>query len=114
MTNVKALEYVLANYDLPAEVAEKVTNIRDSYAHKGSTVNAKPTAQQVENEGIKAELMAALADGSHKTATELMGAVKSVDGITNQRVSALMRLLKLDGKVEKETVKGKTYFYAVA
>jgi hypothetical protein len=33
--------------------------------------------------------------------------------MSNQRVSALLRQLILDGKVERETVKGKTLFRIV-
>ena len=47
-----------------------------------------------------------------RTATEILNEVPNFEGtnMTNQRVSALLRQLILDGKVVKDTVKGKSYF----
>ena len=71
------------------------------------------TEQQKQNVGYKADMMALLADGKARTATEILKGVPTFpEGMTNQRVSALLRQLFLDGKVSKETVKGKTYFTA--
>ena len=73
----------------------------------------KMTEQQVANLGYKSDMMALLADGKARTATEILNGVPTFpEGMTNQRVSALLRQLYLDGKVKKETVKGKTYFTA--
>lgn len=70
------------------------------------------TENQKQNVGFKADILTFLADGQRKTATEILNGVESFpDGMTNQRVSALLRQLYLDGKVQKETVKGKTLFW---
>ena len=70
------------------------------------------TENQKQNVGFKADILTFLADGQKRTATEILNGVESFpDGMTNQRVSALLRQLYLDGKVQKETVKGKTLFW---
>jgi hypothetical protein len=82
------------------------------------TLDKKPagdkgmTEQQKQNLGYKGDILATLADGKTRTATELLNEVPSFAGtnMTNQRVSALLRQLILDGKVKKETVKGKAMF----
>lgn len=115
MTNVKALEYVLNTYaDLPEDVATKLTNMKISFENRAANTTSKPTAQQKANEKVKAELETVLATGEKFTATELQRHLTATMGedFTNQRVSALLRLMRLDGKVEKLSEKGKTYFKA--
>lgn len=112
MTKDKALAYVLENCTLPQDVAQKLTAMR-AQIQKDTTHERKPTPRQNENTVLMGEILTALADGSHKTVSDLIAAVPSLNGMTTQRVSALMRLLKLDGKVDKETVKGKTLFFMV-
>ena len=70
------------------------------------------TEQQKQNLGYKGDILATLADGKTRTATELLNEVPSFAGtnMTNQRVSALLRQLILDGKVKKDMVKGKAMF----
>ena len=85
------------------------------------TLDKKPagdkgmTEQQKQNLGYKGDILATLADGKTRTATELLNEVPSFEGtnMTNQRVSALLRQLILDGKVKKDTVKGKAMFSIV-
>lgn len=71
--------------------------------------NKKATKTQVENEGFKAEIMAVLtSDGA--TVTEIQSKSEVLGGLSNQRVSALLRLLKEDGKVVRTTDGKKTLF----
>jgi len=94
------------------EVVAKLNEMIAALDKKGT--GEKPmTENQKQNVGFKADILAFLADGQHKTATEILKGVPTFpDGMTNQRVSALLRQLYLDGKVQKETVKGKTQFWA--
>ena len=76
----------------------------------------KPQSEnQKQNEGFKAEILMYLADGKHVTATQIQQGIPALKdaGIPNQRVSAILRLMRLDGKIDKCTEKGKTVFYAV-
>ena len=94
------------------EVSAKLTEMFNALDKK-STDEKKLTEQQIANLGFKADILTFLADGKARTATEILNGVSTFpEGMTNQRVSALLRQLYLDGKVKKETVKGKTYFTA--
>lgn len=95
------------------EVVAKLNEMWDALNKKSSA--EKPlTEQQKQNLGYKTDLLAVLADGKARTATELMKEVPTFpEDMSNQRVSALLRQLILDGKVKKETVKGKTLFSIV-
>lgn len=74
------------------------------------TGSSKPTKRQTENEGIKARILEIMSDEG-MTAGEVVAAL-DIEGMTNQRVSALLRQLVLAEQVRKETVKGKSLFYA--
>lgn len=95
------------------EILAKLDEMWQALDKKSST--EKPmTEQQKQNLGYKTDLLAVLSDGKARTATELLKEVPTFpEEMTNQRVSALLRQLILDGKVKKETVKGKTMFSIV-
>lgn len=95
------------------EIVAKLTEMIDGLDKK-STGEKKLTEQQIANLGYKADILAYLADGQAKTATEILKGIPTFpDDMSNQRVTALLRQLILDGKVSKEMVKGKTYFKVV-
>ena len=72
------------------------------------------TEHQKQNEDVKNNVLILLSDGKARTATEIMKETLNIPkDMTNQRISALLRLLILDKKVEKESTKGKTYFRIV-
>lgn len=105
--------YTMGEAQFPVgEIKEKLVAMIEALDKKGNG-EKKMTEQQVANLGYKSDMMALLADGKARTATEILNSVPTFpEGMTNQRVSALLRQLFLDGKVSKETVKGKTYFTA--
>ena len=95
------------------EIIAKLIEMIDGLDKK-STGEKKLTDQQVANLGYKTDILAYLADGQPKTATEILKGVTTFpEGMSNQRVSQLLRQLILDGKVSKDTVKGKTLFKVV-
>lgn len=59
--------------------------------------SSKPTKAQLENIGIKNDILDYLADGRARTAREVADAL----GYTVAKVSALLRAIVLDGKAEK-------------
>ena len=71
----------------------------------------KQTARQKENEGVKDVILKTLTDKGI-TVTELLGKL-DIEDMTNQRASALLRQLVLDGKVVK-TVEGKKSYFSLA
>lgn len=105
ITNVQALAYAIENGDFPTEVTEKLVAIKTSFEKKST--NKKPTANQVENEGIKTAILEYLADGKSRTATEIM---KGIGLESIQRVSALLSQLVKAQKVVKTTDKKKSLF----
>lgn len=109
MTNVKAINYVLGNCEIPADVKEKLEKMREQFVKKNSA-ERKPTANQVENQGYKADILAYLGTVERATITDLMKAVPSLAELSNQRVSAIVRQLKGSGEVVREEIKRKAYF----
>lgn len=75
---------------------------------KNSKTSGKHTKTQKENEAIKAEILEDL-EGK-MTITEMTKAIPAIDGMTNQKVSALVRQLVKEGKVVRTEEKGRAYF----
>ena len=75
-------------------------------------LNRKPTAQQIENESIKEQILTVLEIGHGRTVSEIMK-MCDYDFKSNQQCTALLRQLRLDNKVTRtETNKGTFYFLA--
>ena len=105
MTYVQALNFAIENLE-NAEVVERLTALRDATAKRNAS-DRKPSKTQEMNAGLKDDILALLADGTPRTATEIMGAV----GIeSNQKASALLTQLKKDELVTRELIKRKAYF----
>ena len=109
MTNVKAIDYVLANAELPTDVKEKLEKMKEQFVKKNSTAR-KPTATQTENAGLKVAILNAMENGKQYTITDLMKSVPELADLSNQRVSAIVRQLKDEGEVIREEIKRKAYF----
>lgn len=77
---------------------------------KNSGENKKPTKTQEENEGYKVLILKFLADKDGVTCTDVLKSVPALSEFSNQKISALMRQLRLAGKVTVEEVKGKSLF----
>lgn len=83
-------------------------------ARKNSGGDKKQTATQKENESYKEliiEFLAGLPDDSKGvTCTEIMKSIPAFKDFNNQKISALVRQLKLADRVVGEEVKGKSLF----
>ena len=81
---------------------------------KKNSADKKPTAVQVANEGIKEVILDTLADGGRMmTISEMQKANEELGELSNQRISALVRQLLADGKLERIEDKRKAYFKLV-
>lgn len=110
MTTVKALDYVLANCDVPADVLEKLEHMKEQ-ALKKSNSPRKPSTKQIENDAIRESIMAFLRESNEpKRISEICAGVPALNDATSQRVSGLMRTLFLNGMVDKFVDKRVTYF----
>ena len=108
MTNVKALAYVLANVELPADVKAKVENMKAQFEKKNSA-EKKPTANQVANQAIVENILAEMEIGVLYTITDMIKKLPSCADLTNQKVSALIKPL-IGISIERVEEKRKAYF----
>lgn len=89
------------------EIVEFLLDRKDKAVKKAG--NRKPTSTQKANEGIKAIILDNLtAEG--QTVTELMQTVDDLAGYSNQKLSAILRQMVIDGSVVKTVDKKKSYF----
>lgn len=93
-------------------LAEFVAHELELLAKKNASGTSKPTATQIANEGIKNEILESMANEPNRmfTISEMIKAIPCCNELTNQRVSALVRQLVADGKVERVEEKRKAYF----
>ena len=100
-----ALDEVKANADLVAFCEHEVELLQKKSASK------KPTKKNEENEALKAKIVEVLRIfESGATVSEILGASEDFNGMSNQKISALVRQLVLDGTVVKTTDKKKSIF----
>lgn len=107
-TNVKALAYVLENYDLPTEIHAKLEKMKFQFEKKNSA-EKKPTATQIENEGIK-NLILEVIGNSSLTITEMQKINGELAERSNQKLSALLKQMVENGSIVREEIKRKAYF----
>lgn len=90
---------------------EKLEALKAQLAKRGSSKS--PTKNQKANEVIKAVIADVLVESGEKmTVTEMLSDDR-LSGYTNQKISALLRLMIKEGKVEKVVEGKKAYFAAV-
>ncbi len=117
LTNSKALEVTieaLRDSNFNPEVIEKLTKIKASIDKKGNSVNKKKVAEM---ESFKAMIMDFFGNNEPTnedgfTVTEI---VNLLDGAyTNQKITSILTKLVADNLIEKNVVKGKSYYKVVA
>ena len=108
-TEIKEILETLGKTDL-ANVMEHELEL----LAKKNSADKKPTAVQVANEGIKDVIFDTLAENGNKmTISEMQKANEELGELSNQRISALIRQMIKDGKLERVEEKRKAYFKAV-
>ena len=112
MTKREMFEQIKANYDLTEEEVKFIDHELELLAKKNSA-EKKPTAVQLANEKIKAEILETMEVGKKYTITDLMKTVPACAELSNQRVSALVRQLLTADLVERTEEKRKAYFSKV-
>ena len=82
MTNLIAMNYVIDNYELPADVLEKMCNMRDSLVKKSATRSKASKANAELNAQIGEILVSALASvKAPMTVTEIISLATSSQNI---------------------------------
>lgn len=78
------------------------------------TGSRKPTAKQIENEGIKEKMLDALATAEKPvTIAELKGICEDIAGMNPQKIAPLLNMMVAAGEVEKTYVKKVAHFALV-
>lgn len=97
-----------------AEAMEKLTKMMEQLDKKASA-EKKPTKNQLEADALADALYdEMLADGGKLTVSEMLAKFDCVKGMSNQKVSAIVRKLKDAGRVVKDVEGRKSLFSAVA
>ena len=113
MTKREMFLQIKANYNLTDAEVAFIDHELELLAKKNAS-EKKPTAQQTANEGLKSIILNVLTEnGGLMTVTDVQKSCDELAELSNQRVSALLRQLKDDGKVERVEDKRKAYFKAV-
>lgn len=113
MTKREMYNEILAVVADNAEMVEFINHEIELLNRKSSAVR-KPTKNQLENEGFKADIVDYLKDAdAPKTIKELQTAIPSLVDLTNQRITHLLTDLVKAETLTKNYVK-KTPYYSVA
>ena len=120
LTNKKALEIAIKAIDVSGfstsdfktdEIVEKLSKMLVQTEKKSSS-ERKPTAKQEANKKLEAVILDYLnAQTEGKTVTDMMKEIPELDGMSNQKVSSLVKPLKDGELIEKEIKKGRSYFF---
>lgn len=109
-----ALTTLVLNSDIEdkEEILDKLSN-EIALLEKKATTPRKPTANQIENESLAAEIVAYLTEvDTMKSIKELQEEIPSLSALSNQRISHILSALVNAGKLGKSYVK-KTPFFCI-
>ena len=110
MTYVVALNSAISCEALSAEVREKLSALLEQQKKRNSA-EKKPTKTQQANEALKASLLELLqVAGKPLTVSEILQMADHPALTSNQKVAALLRLMKDEGSVVRTEEKRKAYF----
>ena len=104
----------IAEVKANAELEKFINHELELLAKKNASTSGKLTPTQEVNEKIKECIMECLMAEPNRmfTITEMLKEFECCADLSNQRLSALIRQLKEDGKVERIEEKRKAYFKA--
>ena len=86
---------------------------RLAQVEKKNSAERKPTAKQVENAGIKGAILEWMEEDTQYTAADVAKTCPACEGLTVQRVSAMLTQLGKDGLLTVTEEKRK-HFYSIA
>lgn len=110
-TTIKGILEEVGREDLVAVMEHEI----ELLAKKNASGTTKQTKTQAENEGIKTEILGCMCAEPNRmfTISEMLKLFPCCAELSNQRVSALMKQLKEDGKVKRLEEKRKAYFQII-
>lgn len=110
MTKVEKFEKVLSYLTEDAELTAFIQHEIEQVKKKNASRSDKPTKNQIANAGLMDAIYARMEDGVKYTVTQINKDFDEVKELSGNKVSALIRMLKLDGRVIRVEEKGKAYF----
>lgn len=114
MTIREGFEKARAYYESinDAEMVEFFDGRLAQVEKKNSTATRKPTAQQLQNEAFRADILEWMEPETAYSVAEIHKGVPSIvaSGISASRVTACVTRLYNDGKLTREAIKGKNFY----
>ena len=110
VTKLQVVERMLATESIVANADFKAYLENEKALLEKKRDNKKATKTQTENVAVKALILEVLAEKSGVTITEIQSAREELKTLSNQKISALVKQLKDNGKVVKTVEKGKSLF----
>lgn len=111
MTQKNAITYVLTNCDMPTDVRNKLSDILASLERKSSgSVNRKPTATQIANEGHKQTILNSMKRDTLYTITEMTKEFDFGVDMSVNKCSAIVKQMVQSNLIERVEDKRKAYF----
>lgn len=112
MTKRDYYNAILSKYPL-TEDEQKFINHELELLEKKNSSDKKPTAVQTANMALQTAILDHMEKDKGYTISTLIKTVPECAELSNQKVSALVRLMVDDGKVEKRVEKRVSLFYRV-
>lgn len=111
MTNGKALAYVLENCDLPADVKERISAIKEQTDKKNAS-KSKQSKELAEKNAQYCDMIMEILSDTPMTCTQIISAIPLFKDIpfTTSKVSSLMKILIERGDAKNVRVKGSSCF----
>ena len=112
---MKKMSYAVAvesaiNGDLNPEVIERLNDLKASLEKRASRKAEGPTKAQRERAEVAEKVFSAMVVGESYGSADIAGLIPETEGFSSQKVTALMKGLVADGRVNAETVKGKKVY----
>lgn len=110
-TYIDALNEVLANNTISAQAHEKLTTLLDQPFKSNDSNFDNSIKKRAVNADFAMELLEVMKRvNKPSTITEYMKKSKTFISMNNQKVTAIMYLLILDGKAKRVVIKNRSYF----
>ena len=110
--NFNEIRQILVDGGYPDHLIEFIDG-RLAQLDRKNSAERKPTARQVENQGVKAQILDWMEPETQYQAAEVVKTCPACEGMSVQKVSALLSQLHAEGSLSK-TVDKRKNFYALA
>jgi hypothetical protein len=110
-TKKEYFEQIKANYNLTEDEVEFIDHEIELLDRKNASGgDRKPTKAQEANEAIKTEILDSMTPNRLYTISEMLKVFACCSDLSQNKVNALVKQLKDEGKVVRTEDKGKAYF----